>query len=277
MKRMLTRLLIAASLACSLPAQQSVWLPSPGHVLVSPVFVRQSFRDIWMGSQPMRLGDGVAQLTGAVSAEVGVARNVAVDMTVGYSRVSSSAFDGPNSDAGFVDTQFGIRRQFYKGSRRRPAMAVRVGGIVRGNYTANYPFSAGDGGSGVETSILTGHSFGESGFGAYGDIGYRIRNRGIPADIFGTAGIHKTFRPATLSFAYHHGRGLRGSDIGDPGFRFPGLREIHHTLEGGLGFSGPGRHTYQVFVARTVHGRNTGDKIVAGIAAQFDFRIPWRR
>lgn len=265
------------SLAAQLGAQTSAWIPAPGTVNVTPMFGWQSFQDIRAGSTPVRLGESVRQSTGAVSVEAGVARNVAVDVTAGYSNVNSRAFGGDNSDRGMTDTRFGVRWTMANGSRNRPVFGVRLGGIVRGTYQPNYPFSAGDGGSGIETSILAGQTFGESGFSAFGDIGYRYRNRGIPPDMFGSVGVQKALGKISLGAAYRQGRGLGGSNIGDPGFSFPGLRQIEHAVEGNIGFSDSHRRGYYFFVARTMGGRNTGQAVIAGIAAQFSFRLPWRR
>lgn len=267
----------ALSIAAQLGAQTSAWLPARGTVNVTPMFGWQSFQDIRVGSAPVRLGDTVRQSTAVVSAEIGVARNFAVDVTAGYSGVNSRAFGGDNTDRGMTDSRFGVRWSMANGSRSRPALGVRVGGIVRGTYERDYPFSAGDGGSGVETSILAGQTFGESGFSAYGDIGYRYRNRGVPPDLFGSAGVQKALGSFTVGGAYRHGRGLGGSDIGDPGFRFSGLRQIEHAIEANIGFSESPRRGYYFFVARTIGGRNTGQAIIAGVAAQFSFRLPWRR
>ncbi len=272
----LTYTAAALSMAWQLGAQTSAWLPARGAVNVTPMFGWQSFQDIRAGSAPVRLDDSVRQSTAAVSAEIGVARNLAVDVTAGYSNVNSRAFGGDNSDRGMTDTRFGVRWAIANGSRSRPAFGVRLGGIVRGTYQPNYPFSAGDGGSGVETSILMGQTFGESGFSAYGDIGYRYRNRGIPPDMFGSAGIQKALGRMSLGAAYRQGRGLGGSNIGDPGFSFPSLRQIEHAIEGNIGLSDSHRRGYYFFVARTVGGRNTGQAVIAGVAAQFSFRLPWR-
>ncbi|MFN7925406.1 MAG: hypothetical protein U0Q16_35230 [Bryobacteraceae bacterium] len=257
--------------AGALEAQYSVWTPGPGQAVVTPVFVTQSFRDIWMGSHPMRLDDSVGQRTVLASFEVGMTNRIALDFTSGYSRVNSAAFGGPMADSGLTDTLLGVRWRLHRD------LAIRVGGVVRGTYTPNYPFSAGDGGSGAEFSVLGGHTFGESGFSMFGDAGYRVRTRGVPPDVFGSAGVAKWLGAFALSGTYRQARGLTGQDIGDPGFTFPQLREVHHTVEGGLTLHRGGSRSYQLFAARTFQGRNTGRKTVVGMAVSFGFKMPWRR
>jgi len=113
----------------------------------------------------------VRQSAFLITAEAGLSRRVALDLTAGYTQVRSAAFGGPERDGGLADTQFGLRYQLTSGGAFRPALSVRARVIVRGTYTADRPYSAGDGGSGAELSILAGQTLGELGAGIYADIG----------------------------------------------------------------------------------------------------------
>jgi hypothetical protein len=75
----------------------------------------------------------------------------------------------------------------------------------------------------------------------------------------------------TLSGAYRHVEGLDGDDIGETGFRFSEVKEVIRNMEAGLGYRDGGGRYYQVFYARTVAGRNTGDKDIFGVSASFSF------
>ena len=112
-------------------------------------------------------------------------------------------------------------------------------------------------------------------FGVYGDFGYRTRANDVPDDLFGSAGVYVTWRSITLSGGYRHVQGLSGGDIGDPGFGttfgFPQTKEIQQSVEASLGFTDPGGRHYALFGAKSVAGRNTGDKCVIGLAASFPF------
>ena len=56
-----------------------------------------------------------------------------------------------------------------------PSVAVRVGAIIPGGYDTGYINSLGDGGAGVETSLIVGKFGGAAGVSA--EIGYRNRNQ----------------------------------------------------------------------------------------------------
>jgi hypothetical protein len=253
---------------------QSVWLPAPRQAVLTPSFVYQRFDRFWMGTMETHLGEPVPQRTVLVGVEYGISRRWAADFTAGYTGVRTTAFGGTGSDAGLTDTLFGVRyrlRDETGGRRWLPALALRAGGIKAGTYRPNFPFSAGDGASGAEVSVLWGKAFSDAGFGAYGDLGYRKRSRGVPDDTFGSAGVFKTVRKASLSAGYRHVNGLSGMNIGDAGFTFPRLKEQTKAVEFGLGFPGKGVW-YQLFSAHVLGGRNTGAKLVVGVSASFRFR-----
>jgi hypothetical protein len=130
----------------------------------------------------------------------------------------------------------------------------------------------GDNASGVEGSIIWGKVFGASGFGVQGDAGLRYRTEHVPDDFFVSAGLFQTFFDRlTLSFNFRHVHAMSGPDIGDPGFTFPEVKEIASSLEYGLTYQDEGGRYYSAFVAHTIDGRNTSDRLVVG----FSFGIPF--
>ncbi|MDX1984954.1 MAG: hypothetical protein SFV51_32075 [Bryobacteraceae bacterium] len=267
------RILLALPLAACAFAQ-SAWLPPPRKVVLTPAFVYQGFDRFWMGGNRATLSDPVRQRSLTLGVEYGISRKLAADFTAGYTGTRTTAFGGNGTDTGMTDTLAGIRYRLVDeaaaGSRWLPTIAARIGVIAGGSYRPNYPFSAGDGASGGEISLLLGKAFSDAGLGAYGDIGFRKRARRVPDDLFGSAGIYKTVKKVSLSAGYRQASGLSGMDIGDSGFTFPRLKEIVKSLELGLGFTGKGVY-YQLFSAHALGGRNTGAKLVVGVSASFSF------
>ena len=258
----------AILVATSASAQFSAWLPAAGETILTPSYSFSTFDEFWAGGTKVELPDDMRQHTWAFTVEYGITELLAADATIGYTWVDAPAFD--DEDDGLADTTFGLRYKIMDqdpdGFPLWPTAAIRVGGIIEGTYDENFPFSAGDGATGVEASLLLAKQICPN-FGLFGDIGYRYRNHDVPEDIFGSVGAYATYYGFTLSAAYRHVQGLDGDDIGDPGFRFPEVREINRNFEAGLGYRDPGGRYYQVFYARTIGGINTGEKDIFGVSA----------
>ena len=281
MKPLLKRLFAAAALWLpfgSLPtaSAQSAWLPAEGRLEITPRYVYQSFDEFWIRrDQRMKLPDDVEQHTGTISAEYGLNQSWALDATVGYTRVETAAFGASTKDDGLADSRFGVRYRALDerahASAWMPTITLRAGAIVAGTYDEGQPFSAGDGAHGGEFSVLLGKAFGDTGFGLYGEAGYRLRENPVPDDFFGSIGVYKTLGSFTVNAGYRHIQSLSGVNIMDPGFTFPTLKEINQLFEAGLGYQDKGGRFYQVFGAFPMYGRNTGDKIILGVSATFGF------
>ncbi len=257
---------------------QSAWLPNQKQLLLTPGFSYSSFGEFWVGrdkvdNPPSGTGESLDQYYAYVFADYGLFPNLALDATVGYTWTESEDF-GDVSDDGLADTFLGVRYrlidEFAAESPYLPSVAIRVGGIIAGTYEENTPFSPGDGAHGLEGSLLLARAIGDTGFGLYGDIGYRLRDA-IPDDLFGSAGIYQQLGPVTLNFEYRHVQSLSGSDIGDPGFTFPGLKEITQIVQGGIAYNDRGGRSYQFTLAGSVDGRNTGDKLILGVNVTIPF------
>jgi hypothetical protein len=268
---------LGAAAACH---AQSAWLPAQGQLQATPGFSFSTFDEFWMGKTKVDNppnGKSLDQYTGYLALEYGILENLAADATIAYTATDTDAFGGDASDDGLADTFLGLRYRLLDesqaGSVWVPTLSVRAGGIIAGNYDANKPFSAGDGAHGFEASVLLGKAFGDTGFGMYGDIGYRVRENPVPDDAFGSVGFYKLLGPVTVAFGYRHVQGLSGIDIGGPSFNpdlgrshgFPAVKEINQLVEGGLAFTDSGGRNYQVTLARSVDGRNTGDKFILGV------------
>jgi hypothetical protein len=237
-----------------------------------------------MRVDPLKANDeSLDQYTGYVALEYGILDNLAADVTVGYTATSKTKTFGNDSDDGLADTLLGLRYRLVDENNApcpyAPTIALRVGGVIAGSYDSNLPFSAGDGAHAFESSLLLGKAFGSSGLGIYGDIGYRVRESPVPDDLFGSAGVYQHIGPVTLAAGYRHVQSLSGLDIGGSGFNpalgrshgFPALQEIVQLVEGGVSYTDPGGRNYQFTVAKSVDGRNTGDKWIFGVNVTFAF------
>lgn len=259
-------------IAASAGAQHSVWLPGKDRFVVTPSYVYQNFDEFWMGEDEVDLAGDMWQHTAFLGLDYGITDDIAIDLTVGWvwtetdSPMLGAGADNLNDD-GLTDTTFGIRQRVIDETDYNqwwlPSLGLRIGGIIEGTYDENFPFSAGDGASGAEASLLAGKTI-CPGFGLYGDVGYRWRDGDVPDDLFGSAGLFVSWKFISMTAGYRFAQGLSGDDIGDPGFTFPELKEVSHNLEASLGFTDPGGRYYQVFVAHTIDGRNTGKRDIIG-------------
>jgi hypothetical protein len=278
---------LAASAAPLVCCGQSAWLPASHEFKVTPGFSYSTFDEFWVGRtrvDPLADKDeSLDQYTGYVAVEYGIHDNLAVDLTLGYSASSETDTFGNDSDDGLTDTLFGLRLRLLDEKNApcpfAPTISVRLGGIIPGTYDENQPFSVGDGAYGFESSLLLGKAFGSSGFGIYGDIGYRLRENPVPDDLFASAGAFQQLGPVTLAADYRHVQGLSGRDISDSGFApplgpshgFPSLKEIVQLVEGAISYTDSGGRNYQFTVAKSIDGRNTGDKWIFGFNVTFAF------
>jgi hypothetical protein len=260
-------------------AQLSAWPPNEQQFVVTPGFVYSTFDKFWVGdtrvdNPPNK--KSLDQYITFLSLEYGILPDLAADVTVGYTWTETKAFGatGTRDDRGLADTYLGLRYRIWDERKHDgcllPTLAVRVGGIIAGTYDENFPFSAGDGANGLEGSLLLAREI-CPGFGGFGEVGYRFRDDDVPNDFFASGGFYAGYAGFNATVAYRHVRGMSGKDIGDPGFTFPELKEITHNVEFGLGYTDAGERHYQVFYARTIDGRNTGQKDIVGFSASFPF------
>lgn len=275
----LTAVLTAAG--TSMAQAQSAWLPLEKQFVVTPSYVYQLFDEFWMGPKKVNpaWSSAIKQHTVSASVEYGISKNWAADVTFGWTR-SEAKFTGGDTLQGMIDTTAGIRYRFLDETAVKcpyaPTLTLRFGGILAGSYPTSTPLphSPGDGASGFETSLLFGKAIGQTGFGIFGDAGYRNRAMKVPDDLFFSAGVYKQlFRSWTISAGYRQVIAQSGLDIGGPGFanQWPLLRENKKSVEVGLGFTDKHDFHYQLFGAMVIDGRNTGESTIMGASASFHF------
>jgi hypothetical protein len=185
----------ALILAASASAQFSAWLPETRQIIVTPSYSYQTFDEFWLARDKVELPDNVSQHTTLLTVEYGVSERLAADATVGYTWVNSTEAFGPGDadDEGLTDSTFGLRYKFLDQDREGwpmwPSIAVRIGGIIEGAYDENLPFSAGDGASGAEASLLFSQEIGLN-LGLFGDAGYRYRDGSARRHFCISRGLH---------------------------------------------------------------------------------------
>ena len=279
------RLSVVASLVFATCAHgQNVWLPGAGEWIIAPGYTHQFFDEFWLGKQKTDLPAKIVQQTGYIASEYGITAKLALDGAIGYTRVS---FDPPGASfhrAGLDDSRIGLRYRVLEENQNQhrgvPAVALRVGAIIAGDYDVPStlpPLNPGDKASGGEVSLMIGKHLTPGGLGVYSEVGYRNRNHGVPDDLAGTVGLFQHWHSVTFTGAYRHEQGLSGPDILGPGFGttygFPQVKEISRSIEGAISFTDPGGRSYQITVAKTLSGRNTGDKWIFGFNASFPLRF----
>lgn len=293
-QRPLTPALLLSLGACAgAHAQSSPWLPANGQFVATPAFSYSTFDEFWVGDDlvdPLKAnGESLDQVNAFVTVEYGIMDRLAADVTIGYTQVGSTDTFGNDDDDGLADTVLGLRYRVLEETETVPVIAVRIGGIIAGTYEENTPFAPGDGANAFDGSVLLGKGFGDSGFGAYGEIGYRFRDNDVPDEFFASAGAYKQFiglfseaDALTVSAGYRHIESTSGLDIGGPGFDpgagsdsgFPALKEVNQLFEGAVGYTDLGGRHYQFFVATSLAGRNTGDKLIFGFSVSVPFAGP---
>lgn len=278
--------------ACGAIHGQSAWLPPQGDLVASPSFTFSTFDEFWVGDtkvSPLKdNGESMDQINVFISLEYGILDRLAADATIGYTQVGSTTTFGNGDEKGLADTLLGVRYQVLEETDVIPALSVRLGGVIAGTYDENTPFSPGDGANALDGSILLAKAFGYSGFGSYGDIGYRVQESPVPDEFFASVGVYKQFYglfseldALTVNVGYRHIQSTDGLDIMGPGFNpgagsasgFPALKEINQLLEAAIGYTDSGGRHYQFSLAKSLDGRNTGDKWVFGFSASFPFGI----
>lgn len=278
MKTLLTTVIALISTSFAAAQAGSPWLLPERKANFNVTYVYQNYQDFWLGTEKAELPDDITQNSIFFGLDYGLTDRIALDFATGYSRASfSPPGEAVDDISGLYDTTFGLRFGLVDEYEKpgAPTVTLRVGGIIQGSYEASNVHSPGDGASGVELSMLVGKSWADPGFGLTGELGFRDRNENVPADFFGSAGFYKTFlRRGSFSTMYRRNQGLSGLDIGGPGFspdKFPQLKEINDNLEFGVGVTDEGGRYYGFLVARTLNGRNTGEKTALGVT----FNVPF--
>ena len=281
-------------------AQGTAWLAEPGTGTVNISYFNQNATEFYRQTTKVKgpleaTGANLAQNTMWFGASYAINDALAVDLRSGWARSFVAGGVGPSggqeSYSGLFDSNFALTwRIVDELVTDAPSVAVRVGAIVSGGYETGYINSLGDGGNGIETSLIVGKLAGAAGVSA--EIGYRNRtstqvNRSavggaagaervdIPSDVFVNLGLYV---PAgdrlTVGADYRMVNALSGIDIGGEGFspsRFPALQEDAHIVGGRVDASVTDTISVNGFFGRVVAGRNTAVSRIIGFGVSFSF------
>ncbi len=259
---------------------QNVWLSAPGTLTVTPNYSYQSFDEFYAGTAKVKLPADITQRTSGLRFDYGLAPQLALDASIGYTKVKFSPPGANFERGGRDDSHLGLTYGLLAESAELPAVTFRVGAIFAGNYnvpTTVPPINPGDGASGFEVSFAFGKNLG-NGFYVYDEVGYRNRNHGVPDDFFSNIGVAKQFGPVNVNVGYRRTQGLSGGDIGGPGFGtkfgFPGVKEVTQFYEGGVSFTDDGGRSYQIGAAKSFGNvRNTGRATVFTFSISLPFKL----
>ena len=282
-------------------AQGSPWIAEPGTGSINLSYVNQNalefFRQTTKVKGPLEAtGANLAQNTVWFGVNYALHDAVALDVQTAWTQSFVAGAVGPaggqESYSGLFDSNIAVTwRIVDELISDAPSVAVRLGAIVAGGYDTGYINSLGDGGNGVEASLLIGKFWDVAGVSA--EVGYRNRTStevnpmavgagmsggervDVPEDMFLNLGL---FVPAggrvTIGVDYRMVNALSGIQIGGEGFspsRFPGLEEDGHIVGGRIIANVTEYVSVNGFFGQVVAGRNTANSRIFGVGLSYGF------
>ena len=297
-------ILAGAALLCALPAQPvsaqgTPWIAEPGTGSVNITYANQNAAEFYRQTEKVQgpleaTGAHLSQNTMWFGVNYAFTDAVALDVQSAWASSSLPGAVGPSGGeegySGLFDSNVAVTWRFVDELvSNAPSVALRIGAIVAGGYDTGYINSLGDGGNGIETSLIIGKFGSVAGFS--GEIGYRMRTStevnpdavgamagdqvDIPNDMFVNLGL---FIPAgevvTIGVDYRMVNALSGIDIGGDGFspsRFPGLHEDGHIVGARLIANVTDLVSVNAFFGQVVKGRNIAASRIIGAGLSFGF------
>lgn len=263
------------------------YVPAPGTGSLYPVTSVQWATDFWFDDNKATLPGHLTQTTVGVDAEYGVAEDLAVDLSVGFSMVNYQGGplgglvltqDGENTRHGLTDIRFGaswrLLDEFTSVHEATPTITLRVGGIVAGTYETGFLNAVSDGADGWEVGLKFGKVFIAANAGIYGDVTHRWLSTSTPDEWEAGLGLFKTVGNFTYTIGLREKQSVGGIDILGPGFtldRFTDVREKNRTAEIGATWNLSSNSFLSLGYARTLDGENTPKKnvLVTAFGIQF--------
>ena len=280
-------------------AQGSPWIAEPGTGSVNLSFANQDAAEFYRQTTKTQgplgpTGAHLSQNTLWFGVNYAATDAVALDVQTAWASSSLPGAVGPSggeeSYSGLYDSNIAVTWRFVDELiSNAPSVALRVGAIIAGAYDTGYINSVGDGGNGIETSLIVGRFGSAAGFS--GEIGFRARSStevnpmavgamageqvDIPNEMFVNLGL---FIPAgdvvTIGVDYRMVNATSGIDIGGEGFspsRFPGLHEDGHIVGGRLIANVTDLVSVNAFFGQVVRGRNIAASRIFGAGLSFGF------
>jgi len=259
-KIIVTGLTMALSQACL--AEGTPWLPEPGATSVTLSQVLQTGDEFFINKEDANLPDDLEQSTTWLGLNYGLSDDLSLDFRTGYARSTFEPAD-PTHLTGRTDSSVGINWRVideFISENNLPSTVIRVGAVLQGNYTTGAINSVGDGADALELSVISGKILNQW-LAVSGELGYRLRNSGVPDDIFYKLGAFVTPLPGlTASVSYSNTDARDGLYIGGPGFtgnNFQELEEDNQIIDIGLSYSLTNQLSAGLNAAKVIDGRNT--------------------
>ena len=278
-------------------SQGTPWIAEPRTGSISLSVYNQSATEFYRGTETVKgplqaTGASLSQNTVWFHANYVLSDAIALDLQTAWAESVVDGAVGPSGGQerynGLYDTNLSVTWRFLDELvSSTPSVAARVGVTIPGRYDTGYINSIGDGGSGIEGSLILGKFWSVAGVSA--EIGYRHRGstmvnpdavgaaRGedvdIPSEIFMNFWLFVPIREwGRVGANYRIVDATSGLDIGGAGFspsRFPGLEEDSQLL--GLQVLGPNLFGFDnvsvnFFSGWIVGGRNTAKSNVNGMS-----------
>ncbi len=280
-------------------AQGTPWIAEPRTGSVSISYFNQNAEKFYRGTETVKgpleaTGANLGQNTVWISANYAVNDAIAVDLQTAWAQSFVDGAVGPSGGEenynGLFDTNVSVTWRFLDELvSNAPSAALRLGITIPGGYDTGYINSLGDGGSGIEGSVILGKYWTYAGVSA--ELGYRHRGStevnpnavggsggvdvDIPSDIFANFWVFVPLGSRLRAAAnYRIINATDGIDIGGAGFspsRFPGLEEDSQILGGQLFADLYGSLSAHTFFGRVVGGRNTARSTVLGAGLSIGF------
>jgi len=259
------------------PFAQFVDLPAPRQFTVTPWFIYSAFQSYWAGTHEVDISQGdneydVEYYSGTLMLEYGLAKNWALDLTIGYVDQATRSFN-PAGDvdktSGLQDTQFGIRYQVSRempGKPWVPDFTLRVGGMFRGTYDEEFPFAPGYGETGIEPGVFLRKSIWRSG-GLYGSAAYRHMVSYAPDSVLLSAGLFQRLGRFDIMAGYRQQQALSGPDVSSDPYNlnyYNRVKEMNYMAEWGGSYTFKNGIRLQFYMNSNFDGRNTGEKLTYG-------------
>lgn len=261
-------------------AEGSPWLGIPGSGQVAVSVINQAGDDFYVAKEKMTLPTKIKQSTVSLGVQYVLSDDVSVDGALNYARSRFSppaGFPIPHgNESGLADSTVGVKWRLVDefDSAGAPTVAVRAGAIIKGNYQVGKIDSIGDGSSGVEASVLVG-KFLTTALSVSGELGYRHRSNGVPADVFSSVDASYSVNAhLSLAAGYSMVRSRGSLDLGTPAFapsKFPLLREDRDLVHVGVGVNVARNVSLAVNYGKVIAGRNTTKADVWGASLGTSF------
>ena len=277
-------LLIAAAMlapAAALAESTSPWLPIPGQFSLGLNHTEQSGDSAYIGGMKLPLSaitGGAASKYKRATTQVrfgyGISDSLAIDATLGYSKVRVGAAD---NDKGVTDSVLGLSWRALDEYERPglPTVTLRGAGLFKGDYDGGRLAAIGNDQNGFELSVLVGKEV-IRGLALWAELGVQDRSGGVPNAKFIEIGARYRFAPGwSANIGYSDKKYGGDLDIGGPGFspaRFQEVRAERGVAKLGVGYAFAGNQGVALNLAKTQSGRNTvKDEQIVGLSYTFAF------